>query len=104
MNKGITSMTPETIRTIQTAIATATREELNVIISAVNTRTKQISLKQKSQFRVNQRVKCKGKRSDFFGAIQKINRKNIIVKDEKTGQLWNVSPTFLSPAPKKKAA
>lgn len=97
-------MTPETLRDVQKAIATATREDLDAIISAVNTRSKQISLKQKSQFRVNQRVKCKGKRSDFFGVIEKINRKNIIVKDEKTGTRWNVSPVYLTPAPKKKAA
>ena len=85
---------PIDMKSIQTAIATATIEELNAIISACHTRGRQIAHKAAKSFCVGDIVrfehKTKGRQQ---GEVIKINTKTVIVLVGKTK--WTCAPTLL---------
>lgn len=72
-----------------------------LIIEALNAQTRAKREQQKAQFYPGQRVSFydKGVGRDRFARVQKINRKNIDVREENTNYPWRVSPGLLKPAP-----
>lgn len=75
-------------------------DELRSLNQVVIGRCRQIDeLKQASiraQFRIGDKVEWDGKRGAQTGTIEKINRKNIVVKTDQC--MWNVTPSILRKA------
>tara|TARA_Y100001963_G_C6722070_1_gene419605 strand:+ start:856 stop:1146 length:291 start_codon:yes stop_codon:yes gene_type:complete len=81
---------------IKGGILTLDNDGLNEIISTINFRRREISQRIKNQFKVGDRVWFNGRRNKRVeGTIDKINRKNIVVKEDNGWTSWNVSPSLL---------
>tara|TARA_Y100000593_G_C4314588_1_gene340177 strand:+ start:844 stop:1113 length:270 start_codon:yes stop_codon:yes gene_type:complete len=84
------------IQEIKSGVLGLDNNELNEIISTINYRRKELNRQVKNQFSVGDRVWFNSRKgTKIEGEITKINRKNIVVKQDDSFTSWNVSPSLL---------
>ena len=81
---------------IKGGVLTLDNDGLNEIKTTINFRRRELSQKIKNQFDVGDKVWFSSRKGmKVKGMITKINRKNIVVKENDSWTSWNVSPSLL---------
>lgn len=73
-------------------------EQLNEVAHAIKLRRNFIASHAVRQFVIGDRVEFNGKRGKVVGEIKKVNRKNLVVEDLNTMQMWKVPANMVKPA------
>ena len=73
-------------------------EQLNEVAHAIKLRRNFIASHAVRQFVTGDRVEFNGKRGKVVGEIKKVNRKNLVVEDLNTMQMWKVPANMVKPA------
>ena len=73
-------------------------EQLNEVAHAIKLRRNFIASHAVRQFVIGDRVEFSGKRGTVVGEIKKVNRKNLVVEDLNTMQMWKVPANMVKPA------
>ena len=76
-------------------IHTMNSEELNSVIAAVKQRRTYLARIKATEFQVGDQVGFAGRKGPVRGKVQKVNPKNILVKDNSSGTVWRVPATML---------
>ena len=81
---------------VKSGILSLTDKEISEVISTINFRRKELNQQVKRQFGIGDRVWFNGRNGvKVEGKITKINRKNIVVKEDEGWIQWSVSPSLL---------
>ncbi len=73
-------------------------EQLNEVAHAIKLRRNFLASHAVRQFVIGDRVEFNGKRGKVVGEIKKVNRKNLVVEDLNTMQMWKVPANMVKPA------
>lgn len=90
-------LTSNEMNRIQTLLAKASDSDMTMIATLFNQARATKSKVAASSFSVGDRVKWNGKYGANSGVVEKVNRKNIIVKTPQ-GMKWNVAAVLLNKA------
>lgn len=84
------------LQEIKSGVLGLDNDGLNEIINTINFRRKELNRLIKNQFSVGDKVFFNSRnRGIIEGVITKINRKNIVVRQNDSFTNWNVSPSLL---------
>lgn len=87
-------LTKSELNRIATLMAKADSSDMNLIASMFNDATKMKSRMAAAAFAVGDKVTWNGKAGTKVGTIEKVNRKNIVVKVN-SFEKWNVTASLL---------
>jgi hypothetical protein len=79
------------------AILTMDSNQLNRVIEAVNQRRQWLARDSARQFRVGDIVSFSHRGMQIVGTVQKLNPKNIMVKQNNSFTVWRVNASLLKP-------
>ena len=85
------------LQDIKSGVLGLNNNEINEVVNTINFRRKELSRLVKNQFSVGDKVSfnSKSKGGIIEGVVTKINRKNIVVKQDDSVISWSVSPSLL---------
>lgn len=89
-------LTQNQMKSLSSLFAKMDREDLNHVVNLHNTRSRKITAESAAKFSIGDIVSFTGKYGAIKATIEKINRKTIKVRDNKTSMRWSVSPTHLT--------
>lgn len=89
-------MSNTNVQTATSAILSMSSDELAQVIEAIKYRRAQLGKVTARALTVGAKVKFNGKRGLVVGTVTKIKLKNCLVKDDRTGLVWNVPASMLT--------
>lgn len=79
------------------SVLTMDSDQLNHVIDAVRQRRQWLARNSARQFRVGDTVSFAARGMQVLGTVQKLNPKNILVKQSNSATVWRVNASLLKP-------
>jgi len=90
------NLTQNEMKSLSSLFAKMDREDLDHAVNLHNTRSRKIIAENAAKFSIGDIVSFTGRGSVINATVEKINRKTVKVRDNKTSMRWSVSPSFLT--------